>query len=332
MKFVPVKTLGALDAARAFYSEWVALFGVPAQIRSDKGSAFVADLMKAIAKILGIQSHDFACTHEPTHHALIEVRHKNLDDILNVAFNKGDLSQDTIRYYCAVAEQRHNQYTHSPHGHTPFELVTGEIPRTQHNFLMLPSIDEINKLNPDDRKFVERLRDDIRSTIVWTHYQDDDRLHKEKAHRLTDMYNRQHKIFDLRINDIVSYEGQSATILELLQPTVTGPAKARIRITNHDQSTEKIVLYADLYPIGIAYPELMIDTPDMDISTGSFCFYKIHDDTHTVTICAGTILSFTPEHQKCNIHCYQQTNRPTTKFQPLDAPKKKPICREVQSI
>ena len=87
-------------------------------------------------------------------------------------------------------------------------------------------------------------------------------------------------------------------------------------------------MYADLYPIGIAYPELMIDTPDMDISTGSFCFYKIHDDTHTVKICAGTILSFTPEHQKCNIHCYQQANRPTTKFQPLYA-KKKPICREV---
>ena len=338
VKFAPVKTLGALDAARVFYTEWVALFGVPAQIRSDKGSAFIATLMQAVAQILGIKSHDFACAHEPTHHALVEKRHQDLDDILNDAYNKGDLSQGTIRYYCAVAEQRHNQYTHSKHGHTPFELVTGEIPRHQHNFLTIPSIDAIKTLQPDDRAFVECLRQDIRNTIEWTHLRDDDRLHKEKAHRLTALHTRQHKIFDLRINDIVSFEGQSATILELIQPTVTGHAKARIRLTNHDSSIDKIVLYADLLPIGIAYPELMIDTPLVDIHPGTFCFYKystfnnVDDPNQTIMICAGSIISCNLEQNQCTVHCYQQDRRPSTKYKPLYTTKKPPtpICREVK--
>jgi len=337
VKFAPVKTLGALDAARVFYSEWIALFGVPAQIRSDKGSAFIALLMQAVAHILGIKSHDFACAHEPTHHALVEVRHKDLDTILNDAYNKGDLSQATIRYYCAVAEQRHNQYTHSTHGHTPFELVTGEIPRNQHNFLTIPSVDALDKLQPDDRQFVECLRTDIRNTILSTHLQDDDRLHKEMAHRLTAMHTSQHKIFDLRINDIVSFEGQSATVLELIQPTVTGHAKARIRITNHDTSVDKIVLYADLLPIGIAYPELMIDTPLVDIHPGTFCFYKYFynntdDANQTLLINAGSIISCNLEQNQCTVHCYQQEGRPKTRYKPTYNKQKppKPICNAIQ--
>ena len=94
---------------------------------------------------------------------------------------------------------------------------------------------------------------------MWIHFRDDERLHKEKAHRLTKEYNCRSKIFEYRIGDLVSIQGQVATILEFIQPTVTGPAKVRIQITNHESSTEKVVMYADLLPLGIAYPELMVD-------------------------------------------------------------------------
>jgi hypothetical protein len=216
-------------------------------------------------------------------------------------------------------------------------LVTGEIPRNQHNFLTIPSVDALDKLQPDDRQFVECLRTDIRNTILSTHLQDDDRLHKEMAHRLTAMHTSQHKIFDLRINDIVSFEGQSATVLELIQPTVTGHAKARIRITNHDTSVDKIVLYADLLPIGIAYPELMIDTPIVDIHPGTFCFYKYFynntdDANQTLMINAGSIISCNLEKNQCTVHCYQQDRRPTTRYKPTYNKQKppKPICNAIK--
>ena len=137
----------AAEAARVFYSEWIARYGVPEKIRSDNGSAFIANMMDAVRRIMGIKTWDFSCTNNPIHHALIEVRHKTLDNVLNTSANKGDLSQHTLRYYCAVAEQRHNHYTNRDNGITPFEIVTGETPRTPHNFMIVPTNAEISALD-----------------------------------------------------------------------------------------------------------------------------------------------------------------------------------------
>ena len=86
--FAPVVTLTAEEAARVFYTEWIARYGVPAVIRSDNGSAFVANMMDAVRRILGVKAWDFSCTNNPTHHSLIEVRHKTLDTVLNTAVEK----------------------------------------------------------------------------------------------------------------------------------------------------------------------------------------------------------------------------------------------------
>jgi hypothetical protein len=316
--FAPVVKLTAEEAARVFYSEWIARYGVPEKIRSDNGSAFIANMMDAVRRIMGIKTWDFSCTNNPTHHALIEVRHKTLDNVLDTAANKGDLSQYTLRYYCAVAEQRHNHYTHRDNGITPFEMVTGESPRTPHNFMIVPTNAEISALDvaPIEREFICNLKEHIRDTIVWLHYCDEDRLHKEKAHRLTDSYNRRTKVFEHRRSDIVSYNGEVATIIELIQPTVTGPAKARIRITTHDQSTEKVVMYSDLFPIGIAYPELMIDSANLEIEDGAFCFFQILGSL-TMTIAPGIIMSADFANQVCTIHRYEQLTRPKNKFVPM---------------
>jgi len=237
--FAPVLTLTAEEAARVFYTEWIARYGVPAVIRSDNGSAFVANMMDAVRRILGTQAWNFSCTNNPTHHSLLEVRHRILDTVLNTAYEKGDLSSSTVRFYCAIGEMRHNFYTNS-RGITPFEVVTGETPRTPHNFMMIPTNADLNELNVTymDRDFIRRLRDEIRDLIVWIHFRDDERLHKEKAHRLTQEYNCRTKIFEYRLGDLVSIQGQVATILEFIQATVTGPAKVRIQITNHESSTD----------------------------------------------------------------------------------------------
>jgi hypothetical protein len=123
-------------------------------------------------------------------------------------------------------------------------------------------------------------------------------------------------VFEHRRSDIVSYNGEVATIIELIQPTVTGPAKARIRITTHDQSTEKVVMYSDLFPIGIAYPELMIDSANLEIEDGAFCFFQISSSL-TMTIAPGLIMSADFANQVCTIHRYEQLTRPKNKFVPM---------------
>ena len=106
----------------------------------------------------------------------------------------------------------------------------------------------------------------------------------------------------------------------MLQPTVTGPAKAIIRITNHEESRDKKVLYSDLFPVGIAYPELMIDIQNIVIAADTFCFFSEKQSpktTQTTNIFAGLIVHVDDKAQTCKIHRYQQSNRPKNKFTPL---------------
>ena len=41
VRFLPVRTVNAADAAMKFYTGWIAIFGCPAIVRSDNGSAFI---------------------------------------------------------------------------------------------------------------------------------------------------------------------------------------------------------------------------------------------------------------------------------------------------
>ena len=108
-----------------------------------------------------------------------------------------------------------------------------------------------------------------------------------------------------------------ATVLELIQPTVTGPSKALIRITNHEGSTDKKVLHSDdLLPISIAYPELMIDPQQVDIRPNAVCFFSEPTTAQTTNIVAGMIINANDATQACKIQRYEQHNRPKTKFIP----------------
>ena len=69
--------------------------------------------------MMGVKNWDFSCPSNPTHHALIETRHRDLEQVLNVAMDKGDLSAQTLEFYCSVSSQRHNQYIHDAAGYTP---------------------------------------------------------------------------------------------------------------------------------------------------------------------------------------------------------------------
>ena len=318
-RFLPVRTLNASAAAMEFYTGWIDIFGVPAIIRSDLGSAFISDMMDAFRRMMGVKTWDHSCPDNPTHHSTNETLHRDFDNVLNVAANKGDLSSATLRFYCSVASQRHNQYLHNSNGFTPYQLMFGEPPRHQHNFMIIPTEQELEDLSlpPMDAKFIDCLKTSFRDTLLYLHFRNDARIQKDKAHKLTALYNQRCTEFDLRPDDIVSYDGKPATILELIQPTVTGPSKALIRITDHDSSTDKKVLYSDLLPIGIQYPELMIDPQHVDISPNVFCFFSEPTSAHTTNIVAGMIITTNDATQTCKIQRYEQSGRPKTKFIPM---------------
>ena len=145
--FLPVRTLSAANAAIEFFTGWIAIFGVPAIIRSDQGSAFISVMMDAFRRMMGVKTWVYSCPANPTHHSTIETLHRGLNSVLHVAMNKGDLSPATITFYCLVASQRHNQYVHHITGITPYQLMFGEPPRHQHNFVIIPSEQDIANLS-----------------------------------------------------------------------------------------------------------------------------------------------------------------------------------------
>ena len=79
-------------------------------------------------------------------------------------------------------------------------------------------------------------------------------------------------------------------------------------------------MYSDLFPIGIAYPELMIDSANLEIEDGAFCFFQISSsltNNDIMTIVPGLIISADSANQVCTIHRYEQLARPKNKFVPM---------------
>jgi len=65
------------SCAKALLNSWIARFGIPEHITSDRGSIFTVDLWTALAKLLGVQLHHTTACH-PQASGLVERYHRTL--------------------------------------------------------------------------------------------------------------------------------------------------------------------------------------------------------------------------------------------------------------
>jgi hypothetical protein len=77
----PLASITAADCAKAFFSGWVARFGVPAVITSDRGAQFTSSLWAALCQLLNI-SHSTTTAYHPQSNGLVERFHRRLKDAL----------------------------------------------------------------------------------------------------------------------------------------------------------------------------------------------------------------------------------------------------------
>ena len=309
--YIPVSAVDTITTAMKFMTSWYPILGLPAVIRSDRGSAFASKLMAAVRSLLGIKEWDASAAGDAQHHSLLENKHKTLDSTLDMAMNKGDLTSATeLEFYTAAAMARNNldMLTDSA---TAFERATGEIPRTLMDMATFPQHDsEMAELKPADTLFINRLKDYITGNLEWLHFVNSERVRKDVGHKLVASERKRTTAFDFHVNDMVSYRGAAVKIMELLHPFKYGHAKAKIRTISHDEASIDIVNYSDLTPIGDARPELMIDR-QLSFETGSFIFYE----TEEGTVLAGTIMNKIGV--ELTVHSYRQAMRRDRRFVPL---------------
>ncbi|KAL6490077.1 hypothetical protein MHYP_G00004220 [Metynnis hypsauchen] len=81
---IPLSSTTSSDVARAFIGSWVARFGVPSDLSSDRGSQFTSDLWNSVAQGLGVHLHRTTAYH-PQANGLCERFHRSMKAALRAS-------------------------------------------------------------------------------------------------------------------------------------------------------------------------------------------------------------------------------------------------------
>lgn len=117
----PIKDKRAETVAKAFVENVLLKHGIPMTIATDRGSEFVAQVMKDVADLLGVEKLTSTAYHHESIGAL-ENAHKTLGNFLRVSSNDNPFTwSEWIPFWTFM----YNTTVHSSHSYSPFELVYG---------------------------------------------------------------------------------------------------------------------------------------------------------------------------------------------------------------
>jgi transposase InsO family protein len=115
----------AEGAARLFLREIWRLHGLPSSMFSDRGPQFIADFMRELHRLLGIDA-SFTTAYHPQADGQTERVNQELEQYLRLFANE---AQDDWNELLCMGEFAYNNHVHSSTQQTPFFLDTGRHPR-----------------------------------------------------------------------------------------------------------------------------------------------------------------------------------------------------------
>ena len=74
---IPLTDISTTSVARALVSQWIARFGIPAEMSSDRGSQFTSDLWRELARLLGVK-HSRTTAYHPQANGIVERFHRHM--------------------------------------------------------------------------------------------------------------------------------------------------------------------------------------------------------------------------------------------------------------
>ena len=117
----PLKDKTAMGVADLFYTKWVALFGCPQILHSDRGGEFTADVVRRLCDVLRVEK-TFTSPYRPESDGMVERSNRTLQSMLRAFVNeaRNDWDDHLPAVCCA--------YRSTPHestGVSPFRMVFG---------------------------------------------------------------------------------------------------------------------------------------------------------------------------------------------------------------
>jgi transposase InsO family protein len=119
-----VSAESAIEAARAFLGMWVARYGQPRRLTSDRGKAFVGEVLGNLCALLGVDRVVTTAYH-PQSNGIEERAHKTLQDIMATTMAQRSLQPHRWAETLDVALQVLRATVNRSTGFTPARLVLG---------------------------------------------------------------------------------------------------------------------------------------------------------------------------------------------------------------
>ena len=326
---VPCKSVQPVEAALAIYTQWYPTRGIPHVIRSDKHGAFASDTFAAFRQLFGVRVWDCSAPNNPTHHSLVENKHKILQDQLIQGKEKGDLNANSLAIYVASAVGRINLESNS-NGTTAMERVTGQRPRTRIDALQqIPTKSEFNipadqHGGCDNRDFISHINTVTQENNTWEMMVRDEQSRSGILVRTNTLAKSQSQLTDLQENDEVSYNGKAHVIINVIKTASQAPAKCTIRKCDDDMSPAFVVKHSDLYRLPDPRPALTVSLQQQvpGIVQGRLAFYTSQvmlNSEPTMQVHAGLIQPFDAQERPSRIHIHRcrQAAKLRKRFVPL---------------
>jgi hypothetical protein len=131
----PVKTVNSEEALHAF-NQWIAIFGVPTELKSDNASYFLSDLIKSFLEQTGLD-HDTIHPYSHEENGLVERANQEVTRHLTAMIADHDLRMNWPKYLPFVQRILNTQVKTST-GISPTEMIFGNSVNHDLHFLTAP--------------------------------------------------------------------------------------------------------------------------------------------------------------------------------------------------
>ena len=231
----PLPDTSAATVGRVFFDEWICKLGAPIALSSDRGPAFVSEIMREICRIYGIEQK-FSCPYVPRSHGIVERLQETVQQVLSFYLDRYEDEWDRALQGVASCI---NSVPSSSTAHSPNFLMFGREPRK--------TVDTVLKPPPKARRSIREYLETFISDLE-TSREIAQEVSQKKRIQYAKSFNKRAQAVDFKVGDLVfvyipkNRKGFSKSLSHNWHgPYVVVKAEGQLHYKLRDYSTNNLV-------------------------------------------------------------------------------------------